>query len=259
MDDDEGIDEAIAIIVIGREINGRIGGDEGVERHGLGIGGDTAHARRAMGVGGKRLRQPERADDIALDVDQPVGDLLIIVANAFFGAAGGKEQVAEMLLGRRHRLVAEIDEHDDDPQGATQRRAIGAGRADDAGRGAEREFLGRDDDTVVEAERARLRHSDHHRFIAAQAVLGSFQRLVEFFAVFRRHGDGTAVAVIAIAGGGKDIERIGNEILIGHHNSPLKRLLRRDSFSFEIRIHCGGSQYRNRHDRGIDLKALRNT
>ena len=45
MDDDEGVHEAVAVIIVGREIDAGVGGSHGVARHGLRIGHCSAHAR----------------------------------------------------------------------------------------------------------------------------------------------------------------------------------------------------------------------
>ena len=76
-------------------------------------------------------------DHLAGDVDQAVGDLAGSTPSRCRSAATPveKNRSSKCVAGRRHRLVGEVDEHDDHAHGAAQRRPLG-GRAADRARGA---------------------------------------------------------------------------------------------------------------------------
>jgi hypothetical protein len=98
---------------------------------GAGRAGGPSDAEVAVGVPGQGLRHAERADHLAGDLDQPVGDLAVILLDAAVGQhAGGEEQVADVVGGGGHRLVGEVDQHRDDADRASQWRPLGGGVAD---------------------------------------------------------------------------------------------------------------------------------
>ncbi len=74
VDDDEGVDEAVGVVVVGGEVDVRVGGVECMLGHVASVGG----ARRAtdpevaVGVPGEGLRHPVGADDLAGEIDQAV-------------------------------------------------------------------------------------------------------------------------------------------------------------------------------------------
>ena len=160
---DEGVDEPVAVVVVGREVDGRIGG-------GRRVVGQVASPRRptrdrrpvdpevAVGVPVERVRHPVGADDVARDVDEAVGRLGVELLDAAVGQHPGREEeLLEVRGGRLHLLVGEVDEDHDDPHGAAQRGTLG-GRGPDERRGrAGGELVRRDDQAILEAQRPRLR------------------------------------------------------------------------------------------------------
>ncbi len=159
VDDDEGVDEAVAVVVVGTEVHVRVGCVEGVlgQVTGAGRPGRPADAEVAVGVPRVGVRHPVGTDDVADDVDETAGGLVVVLLDASRGNhAGGEEQVAEVLLGLRHVLVAGVDQHDDDADLAAQRCAIRATTAHHEVRGPERVLVGRLDHAVVETERSWL-------------------------------------------------------------------------------------------------------
>ena len=87
VDDDEGVNKAVTVVVVGAEVHVRIGR---VER----VASEIPGARRScwlgdtkvpVGVPGVRLRHPVRTDNIANDVDQAAGCLPKILLDASRG------------------------------------------------------------------------------------------------------------------------------------------------------------------------------
>ena len=108
---DEGVDEPVAVVVVGREVDGRIGG-------GRRVVGQVASPRRpardrravdpevAVGVPVERVRHPVGADDVAGDVDEAVGRLGVELLDAAVGQHPGREEeLLEVRGGRLHLLV----------------------------------------------------------------------------------------------------------------------------------------------------------
>ena len=125
--DDEGVDEAVAVVVVGAEVDAASeaaaasrassGRPEG--------GAVLADAGAVVGVVGERLRHPVGTDDVAVEVDQTVGDLGVVLRTLPCGSTPvEKKRSWKCCFVRGHLLVGEVDEHDGHPDGAAQRSSI---------------------------------------------------------------------------------------------------------------------------------------
>ncbi len=155
VDDDERVDVAVAVVVVRREVDIGVGGDGRVVRELRRAEGRAALADPGpvVGVPRQRLRHPIGADDRAVEGDEPVRHLGVVLLDAAVRQdAGREEQVLEVARRRGHRLVREVDEDDGDADGSPQRGPLECGRPDGGLRRPGGEGLGRDDDAVVEAQ-----------------------------------------------------------------------------------------------------------
>jgi hypothetical protein len=201
VNDDEGVDIAVAVVVVGPEGDVRVREREGIGGHVAGARGPgrATDAEVAVGVPGHRLRQPVGADDLADDVDQTIGDLAVVLANA----AGRhdprrEEEVAEGLGRPRHRLVRGVGEDDDDPHRSPQWCPLeSAGPHDRLGR-PERERVRRHDQAVVEAEGSRLLGGAEGVGDTGLALAQPGQLSVELVAQLRRRGDETRIVDVLV-------------------------------------------------------------
>ena len=152
MDDDEGVDEAVAIVVERSVVDVGIRQQRRIARHRPRVRLRVVDARLAAGVRRQRTRQAVRPDDLPGQQDQVVADLAEVLAHAAGrNPAGGKEEIAEVIRGARHRRVGEVDEDDDHAHLAAERRPARRGFADGFERRAERKLAAGNDQAVVEA------------------------------------------------------------------------------------------------------------
>ncbi len=224
VDDDEGVDEAVAVIVVGGEVHRRVGRLESIAGQGLGVGLRTAGPRLAVGIGCERLRHAERADHVALDVDQPVGDVLIVLTHALGRDHPlREEQVAEVLLGLDHGLVGEIDQNDDHPQHPAQRGAVRRGAADHAEGGSDGKGFRGQDDAVVEAHRRRFAGLERERGRHAARAAQRFHGLDDGIPEVRMGRDDTSLAVIGLFHPVDYVQVVPDKLLCGagHGGLPM--------------------------------------
>ena len=157
--DDEGVDVAVAVVVVRLEVDRRVRGDGRVVGQLGRPEGAAALADPVVAVGVPRegLGHLEGADDRAGERDEAVRHLRVVLLHAPVRQdAGREEQVLEVAGRGGHGVVGEADQDDDHPHVAAKRRTVHRGAANDRERRAERELLGRDDDPVVEPEIAWL-------------------------------------------------------------------------------------------------------
>jgi hypothetical protein len=161
VDDDECVDETVAVVVERREVHVRVGEFRCLARHRPCVRFHGARAGIAVGVLGHGPRQPEWADHLAGDVDQAMTDVGEILADAAARDDTGREE--EIVKGGRrpgHRRVREFDEDDNDPDGPAQRSPVGRRGTNDALRCAEREQVAWDDQSIVETGPILLLNQD---------------------------------------------------------------------------------------------------
>ena len=159
VDDDEGVDEAVTVVVVRSEVDVRICGHRRVPGHRPRVRCRAPDTGRPVRVGCERLREPVRPDDLTDDVDLVVRRLREVLLDAPVGERAGREEQF-LVVGRRlgHLLVGEVHEHDDDPHRPSQGRAIGGGAPDEVRWRSRREVVPGDDETVVEPDPCRLFH-----------------------------------------------------------------------------------------------------
>ena len=201
VDDDEGVDIAVAVVVVGPEAHVRVGERERVGGHVAGAGGarGTADAEVAVGIPGHGLREAVGPDDLADDVDQAVADLTEVLPDTpRRDHAGREEEVAEGLGRPRHRLVRGVGEDDDDPHRSPQWCPLeSAGPHDRLGR-PERERVRRHDQAVVEAEGSRLLGGAEGVGDTGLALAQPRELGVELLAQLRRRGDETRIVDVLV-------------------------------------------------------------
>src|ERR1700694_1298399 len=225
MNHDEGIDVSVSIVVVGGEIDRRIGSERRVARHSLRIRRRHAETRPAVRIRLQALRQAERTDDLALDVDQAIGYLFIVLPHAlgWNHALRGKE-ILEVFPGLLHRPIGEIGQHHDDLKRPARRCSFGGRGAHDAGRGAEREFLRRNDDSVVEAQYCALAGRERERAWNRPGISQRPDRSFYSVPKLRMRGNSAPISVVARTSGTIDASQIVQEKAVRHDRLQIRRL-----------------------------------
>ena len=152
---DEGVDVAVAVVVVRPQVGDAVGLAGGVlgQEVGARVAARVADAEVAVGVPLHRLLHPQGTDDLADDLDEPAADVGEVLLHAARGErAGGEEQLLEARRVDGELLVGEVDEHDEHPQLPAHRRPGVRRRADGAARGARTVRARRAQHPVVEAE-----------------------------------------------------------------------------------------------------------
>ena len=152
VDDDERVDEAIAVVVVRLVVDDRIGLHRRLAGHRPRVRRRIVGAGSAAAVGRERQRHAERPDHLAGDRDLVAAGFLEVLANAAVRQlAGREEQILEVLRRLGHQPVREVDEHDDHAHLAAQRRPLERAAARHAQGGIERQIHARLDQAVVVA------------------------------------------------------------------------------------------------------------
>ena len=123
-----------------------------------------------------------------------------------------------MGLGLSHRPIGEVHQHDDDADGAAQRRAVRGGAANDAERRAEGVLISRDDQTVVQSGTDRLHGAREGAERRSRGCPDGFKLLLDSLLEFRRGCDGTSQSVFTRLGRLADLGIVTEDLAFRFHS-----------------------------------------